>query len=138
MDPLIGLSLGRIAVGATALSSPELTAKLFQLDGAANRQLPLMTRMFGSREIALGVITLAARGRARRRLALTGIGVDAADVAATVAAVRDGSLPTRAWVVIGIPAGLATLTGVSVLTGRKPGPAPVSEETAQRGVGNAL
>ena len=131
MDPLIGLSLGRIAVGATALSSPDLATKLFQLDGPGNSQLPFMTRMFGSREIALGVVTLAARGRARRRLALTGIAVDSADAAATVVAVRDGSLPTRAGVVIGVPAVLATLTGLKVLTARAP-----RKESASPGVGD--
>ena len=39
-----------------------------------------MGRMFGSREIALGVITLAAPdGEARRRLVQVGVAVDAAD-----------------------------------------------------------
>ena len=54
MNPVTGLALGRIAIGATALASPDLAGKLFRLDVAANPQLPYMSRMFGSREIALG------------------------------------------------------------------------------------
>lgn len=73
MDPVIGLSLGRITLGAVTLSNPGLGAKLFQLDAEHNKQLPYMTRMFGSREIALGTLTLLASGRTRRRLVLAGI-----------------------------------------------------------------
>ena len=40
MNPVTGLSLGRIAIGAAALASPALTTRLFRLDGAANPQLP--------------------------------------------------------------------------------------------------
>ena len=46
--------------------SPSLTARLFLLDPKANPQLSYMGRMFGSREVALGAITLAASGEARR------------------------------------------------------------------------
>ena len=120
MDPLIGLSLGRIAVGATAIADPARAATLFQLDPKNNGQLPLMTRMFGSREIALGVITLAARGRARRRIALTGVAVDGADALASIKAMQDGSISTRAGVVFTAPAVLAALTGLRVLGQRKP------------------
>ena len=40
MNPVIGLSLGRIAVGALALASPDVAAKLFQLDPTTNPQVP--------------------------------------------------------------------------------------------------
>ena len=40
-----------------------------------------MTRLFGSREIALGAATLLASGATRRNLVLAGIAVDAADAA---------------------------------------------------------
>ena len=46
-----------------------------------NPQVPYVTRLFGSREIALGAATLLARGKAQRGLVLAGILVDAADAA---------------------------------------------------------
>ena len=65
MDPITGLAYGRIAVGTLSLLSPTLTARLFLLDPTTNPQLSYMSRMFGSREIALGAITLASSGAAR-------------------------------------------------------------------------
>ena len=65
MEPITGLAYGRIAIGALSLLSPSLTARLFLLDPTTNPQLSYMGRMFGSREIALGAITLASSGEAR-------------------------------------------------------------------------
>ncbi|GCD89136.1 DUF4267 domain-containing protein [Nocardioides sp. LS1] len=93
MNPVTGLSLGRVAIGALALGNPQLAGKLFQLDVEANPQLALMSRLFGSREIALGALTLLSRGRARRALVLAGIAVDAADAAAGWLALQDGTVP---------------------------------------------
>lgn len=115
MDPVIGLSLGRITLGAVTLSNPGLGAKLFQLDAEHNKQLPYMTRMFGSREIALGTLTLLARGRARRRLVLAGIAVDGADTAAGVFAGQDGSVSKGTSALLTAPAALAVLAGVASL-----------------------
>lgn len=115
MDPVIGLSLGRITLGAITLGNPEVGAKLFQLDPAGNKQLPYMTRMFGSREIALGTLTLLARGRARRRLVVAGIAVDGADTYAGFLAGQDGSVNRNASVLITAPAALAVLAGVASL-----------------------
>jgi hypothetical protein len=79
MNPVTGLSLGRIAIGATTLASPDLAGKLFRLDVGSNPQLPYMARMFASREIALGAITLVSRGKARRALVALGMAVDGSD-----------------------------------------------------------
>ena len=81
MDPVTGISLGRIAIGVGALASPSATAKLFGLDPAANPQLGYFGRMFGAREIALGAVTLMSKGAARRNLTMVGIAVDGADAA---------------------------------------------------------
>jgi hypothetical protein len=91
MDPISGLSLGRIVVGVISLLSPGLAAKLMFLDSRANPQLPLMTRAFGSREIALGALTLASTGDDRERMVQAGIAVDAADVLAGVVTAAKGS-----------------------------------------------
>src|SRR4051812_39041508 len=102
MNPVIGLSFGRIAVGTLALAKPELAAKSFQLDPAANPQVPYLLRLFGSREIVLGLVTLLARGRSRSGLVGLGIGVDAADAATAVLAMRDGTVSKRtAYTLIG-------------------------------------
>jgi len=104
MNPVNGLALGRIAVGATALASPSLAAKLFRLDLARNPQLPYMSRLFGSREIALGAITLLARGTARRKLIALGMAVDGADAYAGYDAMRSGSVPQSVGVFLTAPA----------------------------------
>ncbi|QYJ05013.1 hypothetical protein KUV85_04825 [Nocardioides panacisoli] len=92
MEPVTGLSLGRIAIGAVALLSPRLAAKLFLLDGSANPQLPYMTRLFGAREVALGAATLTATGTAQRNLVAIGVAVDAADVATGVVGAQRGEV----------------------------------------------
>jgi hypothetical protein len=119
MNPVNGLALGRIAVGATALASPSLAAKLFRLDLARNPQLPYMSRMFGSREIALGAITLFARGTARRKLIALGMAVDGADAYAGYDAMRSGSVPQSVGVFLTVPAlGAVAAGAVGLVTER--------------------
>jgi len=81
MDPVTGLSLGRIVIGVGALAAPTATARVFGLDPVANPQLDYMGRMFGAREIALGAVTLVSRGALRRNLTAVGVAVDGADLA---------------------------------------------------------
>ncbi|WP_244928266.1 hypothetical protein [Nocardioides sp. W7] len=92
MNPVTGLSLGRIAVGAVALADPQRAGRLFQLDPANNLQLSYVTRLFGSREIALGTATLLARGKARRNLVLLGVLVDLADAGTGYLGIQEGSV----------------------------------------------
>jgi hypothetical protein len=92
MDQITGLSVGRIAVGTSALLAPEAAMKAIGLDAENNRQLPLLGRMFASREIAVGVATLLARGRARRAWVVGGIAIDAADAVASILAAQSGSV----------------------------------------------
>lgn len=93
MDPVTGLSLGRIALGVGALAAPTTAAKAFGLDPASNPQLPFFGRMFGAREIALGAVTLASKGRLRRNLTLVGIAVDGADAATGVLELKGDAVP---------------------------------------------
>jgi hypothetical protein len=119
MNPVTGLALGRIAIGVTALASPSLAAKLFRLDAARNPQLPYMSRMFGSREIALGAITLAAKGKARRKLVALGIAVDGADAFAGYDAMKSGSVSQSVGIGLTVPALGAVVAGaVGLATGR--------------------
>jgi hypothetical protein len=112
VDPLIGLSLGRIAVGAVSLARPDTAAGLLGLDARAQPQAGYVARLFGSREIALGALTLLARGKARRHVLLAGIAVDVADAAAGALGVRDRSISARAGATMIGPALGAVVTGV--------------------------
>lgn len=118
MNPVTGLALGRIAIGVGALAAPDLASKLFRLDGANNQQLPYMTRMFGSREIALGAVTLASSGAARRKLVAVGIAVDSADAFAGYDAMRTGSVNNQTGVGLVVPAVAAIIAGIVGLFSR--------------------
>ena len=116
MDPITGLAYGRIAVGTVSLLSPTLAARLFLLDPGTNPQVPYVTRMFGSREVALGAITLASSGAARQRLVQLGIAVDGADVVTGVAGASTGAVPKKAGIMMALVAAGAVATGVLDLT----------------------
>lgn len=115
MNPVTGLALGRIAIGLLSFLSPALAARLFQLDASGNPQAPYLSRMFGSREVALGVAALATSGTTRRNVVLAGIAVDAADATAGYLAGRDGYVtkPTSAFLTA--PALGAVAAGVAGL-----------------------
>jgi hypothetical protein len=112
MNPVTGLSVGRIAVGATAVANPQLAARMFQLDPTANPQLPYTMRLFGSREVALGLITLVARGKARRAVIGAGVLVDVADAATGYLAMQDGSVSRKTAMTLIGPALGAVGSGV--------------------------
>jgi len=118
MNPVTGLALGRVAVGAIALGNPELAGRLFQLDVANNPQLPYFSRLFGSREIAIGALTLLARGSTRRNLVLAGIAIDAADGATGYLGMRDGYLSRSTAMALTGPAVGAVLAGLAGLRPR--------------------
>jgi len=115
MNPVIGLSLGRIIVGALSFAQPGLVGKMLGLDIENNPQGPYLARLFGSREIAIGTATLVARGKTRRNLVLAGIGVDAADAASGVLGIQDKSVPVRTGAMLIVPAILSVLSGLSGL-----------------------
>ena len=119
MSPVIGLSLGRIAVGAVALASPETAARMFQLDTAANPQVSYVARLFGSREVALGLVTLVSRGRAQKGLIGLGILVDAADAGTGYLAMQDGTVSRKTAMTLIGPAGGAIAAGLVALVRRR-------------------
>ena len=116
MDPITGLAYGRIAVGTLSLLSPKLAARAFLQDPGTNPQVPYVTRLFGSREVALGAITLASSGAARERLIQVGIAVDGADVVTGVAAASTGAVPKKAGIMMALVAAGAVASGVLGLT----------------------
>jgi Domain of unknown function (DUF4267) len=115
VNPVTGLSLGRIAVGAISFARPGLAATMFGLDVESNPQGPYLARLFGSREIAIGAATLLARGKTRRNLVLAGIGVDLADAATGVMGIQDKSVSPRTGAMLIGPAVGAVLAGFAGL-----------------------
>jgi hypothetical protein len=115
MDPITGLAVGRIAVGTISLLSPGLAARLFLLNAKTNPQLPYVTRLFGSREIALGGLTLAASGAARRQLVQVGLAIDGADAVTGLIGTVNGSVPKPAGLLMTLVAGGAVATAVMEL-----------------------
>jgi len=118
MNPVIGLSLGRIAIGAVAVADPERAARVFQLDPVSNPQLPYITRLFGVREIALGVATLMSSGRTRTGMVGLGILVDAADGATGYLAMQDGTVSRRTATALMGPAVGGVASGLVALVKR--------------------
>ena len=115
MNPVTGLSIGRIVVGLISLLSPSLAAKLFLLDGPANPALPYLSRMFGSREIALGALTLAASGSAQRQLVKVGVAIDGADAFTGISAAASGAVSKKAGIALALVAVGAVVSGVLAL-----------------------
>ena len=88
----------------------------FGLDPEANPQAPYLGRLFGARDVALGVGTLQASGEARKQW------LDAADAAAALAAGRGGYLPSLAAGLVFAPAIAAVGLGVAALNSADPLP----------------
>jgi hypothetical protein len=107
MNPVTGLSLGRIAVGVASLAKPDLVASVMGQSAGS----PLMTQWFGSREIALGAATLLAKGGARRNLVVLGMAVDGADAATAYAGIKAGQVNKQ------IGAGLVAVAAGAVVSG---------------------
>lgn len=121
MHPVTGLSVGRIVIGIGAVAAPDLTGKLFRLNVGGNPQLPYMMRMFGSREIALGALTLVSGGKTRSALTAVGIAVDGTDAFAGLDAGARGLVSpstSRFLTAPALGAAAAGLLGL-VLRGRK-------------------
>jgi hypothetical protein len=116
-DPLarqavLGIAAGRIAIGVGAVfaTRPALRALGFaEIDTAG----AALGRIAGGRDIALGLLALAARDdrRALRIAALAGAAVDAADAVTFATAARD-PLARRAGVTGILSGSAAAITGV--------------------------
>ena len=119
MDPITGISLARIAIGAATLVAPQPTAKLSGLDPDTNPQVDYYAGMFATREIAIGAITLLASGSRRRNLVLAGIAIDAADAMTAGLGVTSKRIPVKAAAPLGAAAVFAVATGVASLVRSK-------------------
>jgi hypothetical protein len=113
----------RLAVGTSAWATPRLAGKAFGLDADDNPQSPYLARLFGIRDVALGVGALTTTGASRRHWLTLGVMCDAADAAAGILAARGGYLPKVATVLVTGVALAAAGLGAAALAGEN-GAAP--------------
>jgi hypothetical protein len=97
---LRNIALFRILVGVVSWFTPGLAGRLFGLDVPANPQAPYLARLFGVRDLALGVGALQTSGDAQRHLLQLGMACDVADIAAGLAGRRAGYLNGLATVMV--------------------------------------
>ena len=105
----------RIVVGVLSWFAPNLAGTLFGLDVKKNKQAPYLARLFGVRDIALGVGTLMATGSARRTWLQMGLVCDTADAAAAGIGHKDGYLDGQTAIMLAVPAVAAVALGSAAL-----------------------
>ena len=107
----------RVVVGAAAWLAPRQSGKGFGVEPDANPQAPYLGRLFGARDVALGIGTLQATGEARRQWLQVGIVVDAADAVVALAAGRAGYVSPVMAGLLFAPAVAAVALGAVALRG---------------------
>jgi len=105
----------RIVVGLLSWFAPNLAGTIFGLNVKRNKQAPYLARLFGVRDVALGVGTLMAKGSARRTWLQMGLACDTADAAAAGIGHRDGYLDAQTAVMLAAPAVAAVAMGAAAL-----------------------
>jgi hypothetical protein len=103
------VAIGRIVVGASAYLTPNLSGRLFGLDPEGNPQLPYIGRLFGARDVVLGVGVLRSSKKQKDAWATAGLACDVADVGAGALAGLRGQLPPAAAALV-----TATAAGFAV------------------------
>ncbi|REE96354.1 hypothetical protein DFJ69_1784 [Thermomonospora umbrina] len=81
---MVQMARGRVAIGVAAFAAPGVAARVMGAAGGKDPARDLVTRIFASREIALGAGYLLSRGRGRAAWARLGLAVDALDTVAGV------------------------------------------------------
>lgn len=109
---LVGLRLG---IGLGAWLTPRLAGRLFGLDPKGNPQSPYLARLFGIRDVALGVGLNQSEGEARKLFIQLGILCDGADALAGIIAGKRRYLnPFATLMVTGTAVG-AVVIGAALL-----------------------
>jgi hypothetical protein len=109
------IAIGRMAVGAGAWLTPNLSGRLFGLDPESNPQLPYVGRLFGARDVALGAGTLRSSRKQRDLWLTASFACDVADAAAGVIAGVRGQLPVSSAALVTATAGAFAVAGVVLL-----------------------
>jgi hypothetical protein len=112
----------RAAIGAGAWLMPRFSGRLFGLDPDANPQASYLGRLFGARDVALGVGLSSSSGAERQQWLRLGVACDLADAAAGVLAGRSGTLPKRATLLVTATALAAAAMGIAAMRDKEPAP----------------
>ena len=80
----------RLLVGGQTWLAPNLSARMVGFDPGRNPQSAYWARLFGIRDVALGMAALQTEGEARRKILQVTAACDAADFAAALMAKRGG------------------------------------------------
>ena len=112
----------RMAIGAGAWAVPRISGRLFGLDVDGNPQAPYLARLFGVRDIALGIGLITSSGGPQAQWLRLGIACDLADAAAGVISGRNGELPPVATVLVTGTAVLAAGMGIAAMLGGSEAP----------------
>jgi hypothetical protein len=113
---------GRALIGGAAWLTPRVAARAFALGNAADDPRgALVTRLFGARDLALGLAVAAGPAQLRRAAVRIGIAIDTADALATVLAARRGLHPAAAVLAGG---GAVTFAVLGVVALREGGADP--------------
>ncbi len=106
------ISYGRIFAGALSWVSPTASSRVFLLGrDPADGRTGLLARLFGIRDLALGLGLQHPSADVRKLVLQAGVAIDTADVAATLLAVRSGA-PKSA--VLGAAGGAALFVGIGL------------------------
>lgn len=117
VDPVAALAALRLGFGVAGLAAPRLTARLFGVDAQEQPTVPFALRLFGARNLVLGVALLRLdRVGDRRGLLTANLLVDVSDALAAVAAGRRGELSRTTTVLVVLPASVEIGLGLSALS----------------------
>jgi hypothetical protein len=114
----------RTAIGLGAWVMPRLSGRLFGLDPEGNPQAAYLGRLFGVRDVALGIGLQGSSGAERQQWLRMGIACDFADAVAGLLAGRAGELPKRTTVLVTGTALLAAAMGLAAIREEASEPAP--------------
>jgi hypothetical protein len=104
----------RLVVGTVSYASPRLAARAFAIDADESEAMPSAIRLFGARELVLGIGILGPDGASPRWLAL-GAAADALDLVTVGLGVRARRLGPATAVIGGAMAVLAVGLGLAAL-----------------------
>lgn len=109
------LLVGRLLVGAVSWLAPRATWRAVGLGRPTDLGSPdAVTRLFGARDVALGLALLQPEPAVRRRALRACVAVDSADTVAGLLAVRAGA-PRPSLVGVAAGAALLAVSGVVAL-----------------------
>jgi hypothetical protein len=111
---VIALAAMRIGIGALAWVRPDLAARLFGLP-APDGHSPYLWRLFGIRDVVVGIGTLTSTGAGRRAWTTFGLVCDASDGAAAAIGGANGELPRDATLaLVAVPAAAVGLGAIAL------------------------